>query len=213
MTDLAEVFAVLRLDESAARYNIAPSQVVPVVRQNGPVRELTLMRWGLIPRWATDPKIGLRTINARAETVATKPAFRDAFRRRRCLILADGFYEWKKDGSKRKRPFYIHHRDGRPFAFAGLWERWERPGVEPIQSCTVITTDANDLMHDLHDRMPVILSEDAYARWLDPKRQDQGELSALLKPFSSDEMALFEVSPIVNSPRNDSPECIAPLKT
>ncbi len=211
MDDLAEVFGVLRLDESAARHNIAPSQAVPVVRQNGAVRELTLMRWGLIPRWASDPKIGLRTINARAETVATKPAFRDAFRRHRCLIPADGFYEWKKDGTKKKRPFFIHRRDGRPFAFAGLWERWERTNVPPIQSCTVITTDANELVHDLHDRMPVILGEEAYDGWLDPKTDDTAELSALLKPFPSEALALFEVSPVVNSPRNDSPECVVPL--
>ena len=213
MRDLAEVFSVLRLEDAEARYNVAPSQVIPVVRQNGPIRELALLRWGLIPRWATDPKIGLRTINARSETVATKPTFRDAFKRRRCLIPADGFFEWKKDGSNKKRPFYIRRADRHPFGFAGLWERWERPGVEPIESCTVITTEANDVLHDLHDRMPVILPEDSYDRWLDPKRDDQVELAAMLVPFPGSELTLFEVSPMVNSPRNDSPECIAPIET
>jgi putative SOS response-associated peptidase YedK len=212
VADIAEIFGVLRLDESENRYNIAPSQAVPVVRQNGPSRELTLMRWGLIPRWARDPKIGLRTINARAETVATKPAFRDAFKRRRCLIPADGFYEWKKDGSKKKRPFYIHRRDGRPFGFAGLWERWERADSKPIESCTVITTDANDVLQDLHDRMPVILPEESYDRWLDPKWKDDAKLSAMLTPFPGNELTLFEVSPVVNNPRNETAECIAPLE-
>lgn len=213
MRDLAEVFGVLRLDDVRARYNVAPSQAIPVVRQNGSVRQFALLRWGLIPRWATDPKMGVRTINARAETVATKPMFRDAFRRRRCVIPADGFFEWKKDGSKKKRPFYITRADGHPFGFAGLWERWERPGVQAIESCTVITTDANDLLQDLHDRMPVILPEDAYDRWLDPTQDDQAELSAMLVPFPPNELALYEVSPLVNSPRNDSPECVAPLDT
>src|SRR5258708_32718983 len=148
------------------RFNIAPTQQVPIVGLGKEAREMTLARWGLIPSWAKDSKIGNSLINARADTVAEKPAFRSAFKRRRCLIPADGFYEWKT-GEKVKQPYYIHLKDGQPFAFAGLWEQWEPPEGESVRSCAIITTDANDLMRPLHHRMPVILDPKHYATWLD----------------------------------------------
>jgi putative SOS response-associated peptidase YedK len=164
------------------RYNVAPTQLVPAVRQEDGKRRLAMLRWGLIPSWAKDAKIGYRLINARSDTVATKPSFRSAFKRRRCLVAADGFYEWKRDG-KVKQPFFIHRRDEEPFAFAGLWEGWENPedGKE-VQSCSLITTEANELMAPIHDRMPVILAESAYDRWLDAG-EPVSDLQSLLKPY------------------------------
>ena len=164
------------------RYNVAPTQLVPAVRQEDGKRRLAMLRWGLIPSWAKDAKIGYRLINARSDTVATKPSFRSAFKRRRCLVAADGFYEWKRDG-KVKQPFFIHRRDEEPFAFAGLWEGWENPedGKE-VQSCSLTTTEANELMAPIHDRMPVILAESAYDRWLDAG-EPVSDLQSLLKPY------------------------------
>jgi putative SOS response-associated peptidase YedK len=193
----------------APRYNIAPSQAVAVVA-NAPERKLELFQWGLIPSWAKDPKIGNKLINARAETLAEKPAFRTALKRRRCLVVADGFYEWKKlDG--RKQPMYIQLKDGRPFAFAGLWEVWRSPEGEPLKTCTIITTEPNTLLEDIHNRMPAILPPEAYDVWLAP-----GELSAdaalpLLRPYDAAEMRAVPVSTRVNSPSDDSPELVLPL--
>lgn len=195
----------------ALRFNIAPTQQIATVRlTEQKSRELAPLRWGLVPSWAKDIKIGNTLINARAETVAEKPAFRAAFKRRRCLIAADGYYEWKKPDSKTKQPYYIRRRDEQPFAFAGLWERWER-GSARIESCTIITTDANALAREVHDRMPVILAPDKYDIWLDPEFQAYDFLQLLLVPFDSEELTTYPVSPIVNSPKNDNPDCIAPL--
>ena len=193
------------------RYNIAPTQPVAVVANDGK-NLLDYYVWGLVPSWAKDPEIGSRMINARAETLAEKPSFRSAFRRRRCLILADGFYEWKQQpGSKNKTPVYIQLKSGRPFAFAGLWENWHAPDGSNLLSCTIITTLPNELMQTIHNRMPVILPEAAYAAWLAAGDGDVAHLQALLAPYPAQEMVARPVSRLVNSPANDSPDCIAPL--
>jgi putative SOS response-associated peptidase YedK len=206
---IAARFGVARfLEEVGPRYNIAPTQTVIVVRDDGE-RHLVQMRWGLIPAWAKDPAIGDRIINARAETVATKPAFRAALRRRRCLIPADGFYEWRLAG-RRKQPIYIRLKSREPFAFAGFWEAWTSPGGEEIKSCTIITTGANDLLKPIHDRMPVLLGRDAEKVWLDPVIQDPERLLPLLVPYPASEMEIYPVSTKVNNPTNDRPDCLEP---
>jgi putative SOS response-associated peptidase YedK len=210
--DLVEVFQLLRALEMTPRYNIAPTQPVAVVRQSATCREMSLLRWGLIPAWAKDTKIGASLINARADTIATKPSFRTAFKRRRCLIPADGFYEWKKGEGKTKQPYYIRLKKDFPFAFAGLWEHWEGPDNSAIDSCTIVTTDANETLRPLHDRMPVILHEEDYDRWLDPKIDDASQLCELLKPYPPEEMTAFPISTLVNNARNESPQCIEPLR-
>ncbi|MGF1615513.1 MAG: SOS response-associated peptidase [Gammaproteobacteria bacterium] len=189
-------------------YNVAPSQPVLAARHGaGGRRELITLHWGLIPFWAKDRKMGYRTLNARAETVASKPAFRQPFRRRRCLIAADGFYEWQRtEGGK--QPYFIRLRTGEPFAFAGLWDRWEGEG-EIIESCTVIVTAANALVATIHDRMPVILSPADHDSWLDPKLQDPRGLQPLLRPYPPDEMVASAVGLAVNNPRHDGPELLA----
>ncbi len=208
---LAELFEVPEPDGLAPRYNIAPTQHVLVARTGEGGRELTGVRWGLIPHWADDPSIGNRMINARGETVATKPAFRSALKHRRCLIPADGFYEWKKVGAG-KQPHLIRFADKRAFAFAGLWERWlRRDGGEPIDSCTIITTTPNELLRELHDRMPVILPTAAFEEWLRPEPLAAPRLDELLAPHPAAEMEAFPVSRRVNSPANDDPSCVEPL--
>jgi putative SOS response-associated peptidase YedK len=208
---VADFFGLSEIPELPARFNIAPTQPVPAVRvsQDDGGRELALLRWGLIPGWAADPIIGNRMINARADTVATKPAYRQAFRQRRCLIVADGFYEWKKLNGK-KQPYYIRLQDDRPFAFAGLWERWNR-GDAPIDSCTILTTDANELVGSIHDRMPVILNPADYDLWLDPGVQDAKRLEPLLGPYTGEAMMAWPVSTLVNNPKADEPRCIEPM--
>ena len=191
------------------RYNIAPSQSVAVVA-NHESRKLELFRWGLIPVWAKDPKIGNQMINARAETVAEKPAFRAAFKKRRCLILADGFYEWKR-GATPKTPMYFQLEGGRPFAFAGLWETWTSPDRGLLHSCTIITTSANELVAPIHDRMPVILAPEAYPAWLSPGELPAPEALGLLQPYPPAKMSVRAVSQLVNSPSHDSPECVRPM--
>lgn len=193
------------------RYNIAPTQSVAVVRLRPDTtrRELVQLHWGLIPSWAKDPKVAYSTINAKAETAAEKPAFRSAFRKRRCLIPASGFYEWQQQG-KQKQPMYIRLRDRRPFAFAGLWEHWELKEGESIESCTIVTTDANAFMLPIHNRMPVILASHDYDRWLDPTVHADS-LQALLKPYAADEMEAYAVSKMVNNPRSDIPQCVEPI--
>ncbi|MBI3972324.1 MAG: SOS response-associated peptidase [Chloroflexi bacterium] len=192
------------------RYNVAPAQTVITVTDDG-VRHLEQMRWGLIPSWAKDPKIGSRMINARAETLAEKPAFRNALKRRRCLIPADGFYEWTERAG-RKQPMRITLRSGEPFAFAGLWESWT-PSAEatPVRTCTIVTTSPNALMATIHHRMPVILTPEAEAIWLDPSIADPAKLLPLLVPYPADEMVAYPVSSLVNSPANDSPQLVLPL--
>jgi len=191
------------------RYNVAPTDEMPVVRlARGGARELATMRWGLIPRWAEDIKFGAKAINARAETVADKPAFREAFCERRCLVAADGFYEWRKEGALR-RPFRIARRDGEPFAFAGLWERFTLRGGGAIVSFTIITTEANALLRPLHGRMPVMLQTADHDGWLDPQA-GAPSLHALLRPFPDAELTYFEVGPRVNKVANDDPSLIEP---
>ena len=209
---LAAQFDLANVPTWTPRYNIAPTQEVLVVLQPSPQanREARLHRWGLIPTWAKDPSIGNRMINARAETVATKPAFRRAFKERRCLLLADGLYEWQRQ-ERRKQPFYIRLRDGRPFAFAGLWEHWEGSEGMAIQSCTILTTTSNEVVGRIHDRMPVILGPTDYDRWLDPSIQESTVLQTLLRPYPADEMTAYPVSTLVNSPANDNPGCTEPL--
>lgn len=195
------------------RYNIAPTQAVAAVRvkPTGGAREVALLRWGLVPPWADEPGIGARMINARAETVAEKAAFRAAFRRRRCLIPADGFYEWRRTGGK-KQPFYLRLGCGRTFAFAGLWERWRGAGGEVLETCAIITTEANELVAAVHDRMPVILRPDDYRVWLEPAALDLGAAKALFRPYPAQDMVAHAVSLRVNSPRHDDDACVAPLE-
>jgi putative SOS response-associated peptidase YedK len=205
---LAAQFDLFQAPPWTSRYNIAPTQEVLVVVQDPttPKRRARRHRWGLIPAWAKDPAIGNQLINAQAETAATKPAFRAAFRKRRCLILADGFYEWKKEG-RHKQPYYIRLRDGRPFAFAGLWELWDGPGGTAIDSCTILTATPNDLLRPLHHRMAVILPPGDYARWLDPGIQDPEVLQPLLRPYPAEEMTAYPVGTVVNNPAHDTPSC------
>ena len=204
---LAEEFGVGgSLPELPPNYNVAPTQQVATVLAENGSRRLEMLRWGLIPPWADDPQIGSRMINARSETAPEKPSFRRAFRERRCLIPADGFYEWKRMNGG-KQPYYIHMEGGRPFAFAGLWESWDREGE--IRSCTILTTGANSLVGEIHDRMPVIVAPDAYDVWLDPASEGD-ELRGLLAPFPEDEMEAYPVSRFVNSPSNNDERCIEP---
>ena len=191
-------------------YNITPTQQVLTVTNSGE-RHAEYMRWGLIPFWAKDAKIGYRMINARGETVAEKPSFRTAFRRQRCLILADGFYEWQKLGGKQKRPMRITLKSGEPFAFAGLWETWKNPEGETVKSCTIITTSANEFLRPIHDRMPVILPPEMESFWLDKEIDDPIALTSAIAPYPDDEMEAFEVSPLVNNTRNKVPEVMSPV--
>jgi putative SOS response-associated peptidase YedK len=208
---IAARFGVARfLEEVGPRYNIAPTQTVIVVADDG-TRHLTQMRWGLIPSWAKDPAIGNRMINARAETVATKPAFRVALRKRRCLIPADGFYEWHPIG-RRKQPIYISLKSREPFSFAGLWEAWTAPDGQEIKTCTIITCEANEVLKPIHDRMPVILTPEAETVWLDPTIQDPERLLPLLVPYPADEIEAYPVSTTVNNPAHDIPQCIQLLR-
>lgn len=208
--DLQEAFPEYTFPEPyAPRFNIAPTQPVLAIPNEGSSADFFL--WGLIPSWAKDPSIGARLINARAETLAEKPSFRAAFKYRRCLIPADGFYEWKAEpGEKRKTPYFIHMQDGKPFAFAGLWETWNSPDGGQLRSCTIITTEPNVLMARLHQRMPVILHPRDYAQWLDPAPIQPSGLLPLLQPFPAEKMTAHPVSTLVNSPANDLAECIQP---
>ena len=205
---LADLFGVEDLPDLRPRYNIAPTQQVLVVRGAADTTPaFGEARWGLIPGWAKDAKIGARMINARAETVADKPAFRSATRRRRCLIPSDGFYEWRKLAGG-KQPDLIHFADGSPFAFAGLWERWHDPDGKTVDSCTIIPTTPNDLVAELHDRMPVILPHRHHNEWLGSDTLARERLDELLRPHPSPGMEAYPVSTRVNSPRNDDPECV-----
>lgn len=208
---LAQTFSVSDPPPVEPRFNIAPTQpVLAVVEGQMANREFRYLQWGLVPSWAKDPKMGARMINARAETVAEKPSFRAAFKRRRCLIPADGFYEWKRSG-KTKQPFYFYLTAHQPFAFAGLWEHWEHGDGSVIESCTILTTEANDVLKSVHDRMPVILATEAYSTWLDAN-QSPDALFPLLRPFDPEAMSCHAVSVQVNSPAVDAPDCIAPIE-
>lgn len=197
-------------DNYQPRYNVAPSQPVAVVANNGEKRA-EWMRWGLIPFWAKDPAIGNRLINARSETLIEKPAFKNAFTKRRCLVLADGFYEWQKGAGPQGRsvPYYFKRGDGKPFAFAGLWEFWKSPEGEEIRSCTIITCEANGVVRPVHERMPVMLSGDALWEWVG--EEEPGYLMSLLKPYPEKAMEAYPVSPMVNRPELDIPDLIAPV--
>ena len=210
MDMVRERFAESGMD-TAPRYNIAPTQDVITITSDGETNVAQSMRWGLVPSWAKDISIGNRMINARAETLAERPSFRSAFRRRRCLVVADSFYEWKRDRRSRT-PMRISLESGELFGFAGLWESWTSPEGHRILSCTIVTTAANEFIKPIHDRMPVILSPDAEPMWLDPDVQDTDALSELLTPYPSDLMSAYEVSSVVNSAANDVPECIAPVQ-
>ena len=190
------------------RYNIAPTQPVLAV-MNGKARRAEHLRWGLIPSWARSASVGSRLINARAETAAELPSFRTAFTRRRCLVLADGFYEWRRVGSSRI-PMRIVMKSGEPFAFAGLWDSWRDPEGKMVRSCTIITTEPSNLLRPIHDRMPAILSRDAEPLWLDDDLRDPGLLGTVLSPYPADLMEAYRVSNLVNRPSNDGPEVILP---
>lgn len=207
--EIAHLFELPDVPTLPFRYNIAPTQDVAAVRRSPTQndRELRLLHWGLIPSWSKDAKIASRLINARAETVAEKPSFRSAFTKNRCLILADGFYEWQKLADGKKQPFYIHRQDDGPFAFAGLWEAWDHDG-QAIESCTIITTTANEVMQPLHDRMPVILAKPAYDQWLDPQFKDKPALKELLKPCPADWLEAYPVSTRVNNPKHEEAACL-----
>jgi len=197
------------IDDLQPSFNVAPTDNVAVVLNNG-VKQLVAMRWGLVPFWATDPKIASKHINARAETLTVKPAFKDAFKRRRCLVVADGFFEWQKQGAT-KIPLFIHLEPERPFGFAGLYEIWTPPLGEKLVTCTIITTEPNELVHPIHDRMPVILPKDAEDFWLDAAVQDHTRLLDLLQPYQASAMSAYTVSTLVNSVKNNSPECVEPV--
>lgn len=207
---LKKEFGVADVPEVGERYNVAPTQeVLGVVRAEG-ARAARLLRWGLVPAWARDPAVGAKLFNARAETAADKPSFREAFLRRRCLVPADGFYEWRREG-RAKQPYFFHMRDGRPFGLAGIWERWRGAGGELVESCAILTTEANELVGRVHDRMPVIVRPEDYELWLagGGAADSRGEV---LRPFEASEMACRPVSSLVNSTRNQGPELIEELR-
>ena len=202
---LREFVPLTKVFNLAPRYNIAPSQMVAAVRLNpAGDEEFVMLKWGLIPHWAADPKIAWSLINARCETVRAKPAFREAFKRRHCLVLADGFFEWAKEGNQ-KQPYHFRLNEGEPFAFAGLWEVWKNAAGELVETCTIITCEANEIVKPIHGRMPVILTEDAHRLWLDAKTENS---DLLLLPYPANEMESFPVSTVVNSPKNESPDCV-----
>ena len=213
---LAELFGLDEWPEVEARYNVAPTQEVAAVRVDEPGggRRFVTLKWGLIPPWADDPAIGNKMINARSESVAEKPAFRSSFKRKRCLVLADGFYEWQKVEGGKKQPWYFRLESGEPFAFAGLWSSWNKGSGQsdrgPIESCTILTTDANPLVRKVHPRMPVILDPEEYDVWLDPAIEDRERLEAALDPLDVEKMIAYPVSTRVNSPANDEPSVIEP---
>ena len=213
-SELSALFDGLRFPTFQPRYNICPTQPVISVRIRDDEKEVVPLRWGLVPSWSKDLKIGARMINARSETVAVKPSFRSAFKSRRCLVIANGFYEWKKEG-KAKQPYYISRSDDQPFCLAGLWESWTDksiPNAKPVESCTVLTTTANEIMAPLHDRMPVILDQEDFDFWLDPKFNDREQLESLLVPYAADELQTYPVDTIVNKASNDTPKCIEPKR-
>jgi putative SOS response-associated peptidase YedK len=208
MRKIAEAFGLADLPDIRPRYNVAPTQQILTFMLRNGRREAQLRHWGLIPSWATDPSIGNKMINARADGIDKKPSFRSAFKKSRCLIPADGFYEWAKVG-KTKQPYLFRMKSGEPFAFAGLAEHWRR-GELVIDSATIITGEPTSLTGDVHDRMPVILDSSDYDTWLSPETPPPEALE-LLRPYSADAMECFPVSTLVNSPKNEKPECIVPL--
>lgn len=218
LDDLLDVFGVPEVHfDYRPRYNIAPSQDAPVLAEDQDGRRIGLLRWGLIPSWADDPAIGSRMINARSETASEKPSFRAAFGRRRCIVLADGFFEWSRpglagrhtEGKGKKVPYWIHLPTQKPFGMAGLWEKWSPPEGDPIYTFTILTTEANDDLRSIHHRMPVILPPDEYRDWLSPDTSPS-HLQEMMAPFSVGVLDARQVSTLVNSPGNDVPECVEP---
>lgn len=208
--EVAERFEVEAINELLSpRYNIAPSQLVPVIRQIN-TKEMAVCKWGLVPYWAKDPAIGNKLINAKAETLAEKPSFKQALAKRRCLIPVDGFYEWQKRGKAPSQPIYVRRRDGGLFAFAGLWEEWRTPDGNHLQSCTIITVEPNALIAQFHHRMAAILRPEEEALWLNPQ-QKVADVLPLLRPYEADDLEAFPVSRAVNSPSFEDASCIAPL--
>jgi putative SOS response-associated peptidase YedK len=208
LVDRFDVEFFLEQEEYLPSYNVAPSQSVLAVINNGSHKRMGFLRWGLIPPWAKDMSIGYKMINARAETLSEKPSFRNAYKNKRCLIVADSFYEWKRIDSKTKTPMRIKLKSDELFAMAGLWESWKSPEGKTIYSCSVITTQPNELVQDIHDRMPVILKPEDEKNWLDPSISDTSKLQSLLKPLEPSLMEAYEVSPLVNSPKNNSIQLI-----
>lgn len=211
---IAQAFNLDDVPTLPPRYNIAPTQLVGTIlaTQQHRDRQFRVLRWGLVPRWAKDPAIGARMINARAETVAEKPSFRSSIRYRRCLVIADGFYEWQRQ-ERKKQPYYFQLADHRPFGFAGLWEHWESQTTgEVLATCTILTTDANAVLQPIHDRMPVILPPAAYDRWLDPDQTKTAALLPLLRPYPAEEMSSYPVSALVNRATNNQPDCLQPWR-
>ena len=205
---VVRLFGVARAPEVEPRYNIAPTQFIATVREARGPRELAMLYWGLVPSWAKEKSIGARMINARSETLTEKPSFRHAFRRRRCLVLADGYYEWQRSGPV-KQPFFIAFDDGRPFGMAGLWERWRDPATgEPLESCCIVTTSPSPTVAHVHDRMPVIVPPDAYAEWLDPRNEATDRLARLFEPCPRPDLRARAVSRRVNDARNQGPDLI-----
>ncbi len=205
--ELAEMLEVSVVPQTRPRYNVSPSQTVLALRKTGAgQREAVELKWGLVPWWSKDAKIGYSLINARCETVAEKPSFREAFHKRRCLIPADGFFEWKVDG-KKKLPYRFRRPDGKPFLFAGLWEHWDG-GEKPLETCTILTTTANEIVSPFHERMPIILSKEGAKLWLSPGLLAPETAAKLLVPSADDFLMREAVNPVVNSPKNDSPSCI-----
>jgi len=211
----------VKTEELPLRYNVAPSQQVYAIAERRPrdgadqaQRQLGSFRWGLVPSWAKDPSIGNRMINARAETLSSRNAYKRALVRHRCIIPADAFYEWQVrelEGKRQKAPYVIRHRDGSPLAFAGLWEVWHDAEDQPLRTCVIITTEANRLLAPIHDRMPVVLPPDAWDEWLDPENQDVSRLQKLLVPAPAKEFEAYEISTLVNNVRHEGPELIAPI--
>lgn len=208
---IEEQFDVLIQEELSYRYNVAPSQNIFVIGSNGQKRIGTFMRWGLVPPWSKDIKIGYKMINARSESIDKKVSFKTPFIKKRCLIISDGFYEWKKNG-KEKQPYRFVMKDRKPFAFAGLWECWKQ-GEQPLFTCTILTTEANKVTEDVHVRMPVILPSDSYDTWLDPRFHQIDQLKSLLVPFDEGLMEAYQVSNLVNSPAHDVKECLEPINS
>lgn len=194
-----------------ARFNIAPTQNILAIRHSPDGSEAIMLKWGLIPSWAKDDSIGAKLINARSETVDEKPSFREAFKRRRCIIPADGFYEWQRTGD-RKQPFYFRLKDDRLFGFAGLWEKWHSPDGESLETCSILTTEANSVLKTMHDRMPVILDPEAYDLWLDEDVRKQDLRKELLRPFPASEMMAYPVSTAINSPQHQGKELVLPVE-
>ena len=210
--DRFDIEAAIQEELYHPSFNIAPSQSVLSVINDGQKNRLGFLRWGLIPPWSTDEKIGYKMINARAETLTEKPSFRDAYKKRRCLVLADSFYEWKRHDDQTKTPMRIKLKSDDMFAIAGIWERWNSPKGNTIFSCTIITTTANKLVRDIHDRMPVILKPEGEKTWLDPSVNEPKKLNHLLQPLPEDLMEAYEISSLVNSPKNNSPSLIERIR-